>query len=66
MYIMEDLFLPIEDQSFFEQLLLEIKGATIQYASWKNKTQRKRTKKNIRKKYNFWKSLMILTVHPAL
>ena len=25
----------IDDQSFFEQLLLEIRGARIQYSSWK-------------------------------
>ena len=39
----EDLFLSIDDQSFFEQLLLEIRGATIQYSTWK-KTKRKRIK----------------------
>ena len=33
----DDLFLSIDDQSFFEQLLLEIRDATIQYSSWKKK-----------------------------
>ena len=41
----EDLFLSIDDQSFFEQLLLEIMGATIQYSSWKKK-QKENEQKN--------------------
>ena len=36
---MEDLFLSIDDQSFFDQLLLEIRGARIQYSSWKNEKE---------------------------
>ena len=36
---MEDLFLSIDDQSFFEQLLLEIRGARIQYSSWKKEKE---------------------------
>ena len=52
----EDLFLSIDDQSFFEQLLLEIRGATIQYSSWK-KNKKKTNKKKIEKEINFLENL---------
>ena len=55
MYIMEDLFLPIEDQSFFEQLLLQIKGATIQYSSWKKTKQKENEQKTLEKNTIFGK-----------